>query len=89
MTWGKYGRRPQLQPEDAFVKKTVDLQEALSVRHCVFVLGAAGSAKSQLWRTLQSAQSHLRLGGEKSVSASLNPKAVSSDDLPRFTGTFS
>ena len=81
VTWGKYGRRPQLQPEDAFVKKTVDLQEALSVRHCVFVLGTAGAAKSELWKTLAAAQTYLKVGGGKTQFDALNPKAVTSNEL--------
>ena len=31
------------------MQKVLSLQELFSVRHCVFVLGAAGSAKSQVW----------------------------------------
>ena len=80
-TWGKYGRRPHLQPEETFVKKTVDLQEALSVRHCVFVLGCAGSAKTELWKTLAAAQTYLKVGGGKSQFDTLNPKAVTSNEL--------
>ena len=38
-----------LQPEEVFMQKVLSLQELFSVRHCVFVLGAAGSAKSQVW----------------------------------------
>jgi len=71
----------KLQPEDVFVSKTVDLYEVLAIRHCVFILGPAGSGKSKVWQTLQSAQTHLWIGGDKSISASLNPKAVTSDDL--------
>ncbi len=55
--------------------------ELLAIRHCVFVLGAAGSAKTRVWKTLQAAQTHANLGGGPSVSAALNPKAVSSDEL--------
>ena len=74
----------KLQAEDIFVAKIVDLFELLAIRHCVFVLGAAGSGKSKVWKTLQSAQTHLNIGGDKSVHAALNPKAVSSDDLYGF-----
>ena len=79
--WGKYGRRPNLQPEEAFVGKCVNLAEALSVRHCVFVLGTAGAAKSELWKTLGAAQTYLQVGGGKTQYDALNPKSVSSDDL--------
>ncbi|NWR96780.1 DYH9 protein, partial [Pomatorhinus ruficollis] len=38
----------RLQPEDNFVLKVVQLEELLSVRHSVFVVGAAGTGKSQV-----------------------------------------
>ena len=78
--WGSLGR-PNLQPEETFVVKTINLYEALSVRHCVFVLGTAGSAKSELWKTLAAAQSWLKEGGGKSMYSALNPKAVTSNEL--------
>ena len=38
----------KLQPEDSFILKVVQLQELLDVRHSVFVIGAAGTGKSQV-----------------------------------------
>jgi len=70
-----------LQPEDIFVGKTVDLAELLGIRHCVFALGAAGSGKSSCWKTLQAAQTYLNVGDGPSLVSTLNPKAVTSDDL--------
>ena len=80
-TWGKYGRRPGLQPEESFVGKCVNLAEAMSVRHCVFVLGTAGAAKTELWKTLGAAQTYLQMGGGKTQYDALNPKAVTSNEL--------
>ena len=37
-----------LQPEEAFITKCVQLQELIEVRHSVFVLGNAGTGKSQV-----------------------------------------
>lgn len=37
----------RLQAEDSFVLKVVQLEELLQVRHSVFVIGNAGSGKSQ------------------------------------------
>ncbi len=71
----------KLQAEEVFVAKTVDLADLLGIRHCVFILGAAGSGKTQVWQTLQAAQTKLSEAGGKSVSAALNPKSVTSDDL--------
>ena len=70
-----------LQPEEVFINKVVSLYEIFSVRHCVFVLGAAGSAKSQVWQTLARAQSSISLEGGKTAVAALNPKAVTSNEL--------
>lgn len=43
----------QLQAEDSFVLKVVQLEELLQVRHSVFVIGNAGSGKSQVRAFLQ------------------------------------
>lgn len=37
----------KLQAEDSFLLKVVQLEELLQVRHSVFVIGNAGSGKSQ------------------------------------------
>lgn len=36
-----------LQPEDNFVMKVVQLEELLHVRHSIFVIGNAGTGKSE------------------------------------------
>ena len=59
----------------------LSLAELFSVRHCVFVLGAAGSAKSCVWQALAKAQTNISHGGGKTAFATLNPKAVSSNEL--------
>ena len=63
-----------LQPEEVFMQKVLSLQELFSVRHCVFVLGAAGSAKSQVWQTLARAQTSIEAnGGVTKVGIPLRP----------------
>ncbi|KAL3909005.1 MAG: hypothetical protein SGPRY_009579 [Prymnesium sp.] len=71
----------KLQPEENFVVKCVNLSDMMGVRHCVFVLGCAGSAKTELWKTLADAQTLLKTGGGRTVYSTLNPKSVTSNDL--------
>ena len=63
---------------EVFCDKVAQLRELLSVRHSVFVLGCACSAKTEVWRTLALSQTEF---GEKTVYSCLNPKAISSDEL--------
>lgn len=68
----------KLQPEDMFVLKVVQFQELLDVRHSVFILGAAGSGKSQVWKTLLKTYQNAK---RKPMVSDLNPKAVTNDEL--------
>jgi len=70
-----------LQPEEVFVTKIANLAEMLGVRHCCFILGAAGAAKTKLWKTLAASWSHLNMGGGATQYQALNPKAITVDDL--------
>ena len=70
-----------LQPEDVFVTKICNLAEMLGVRHCCFVLGAAGAAKTKLWETLAATWTHMGVGGGATLCQALNPKAITVDDL--------
>ena len=70
-----------LQPEESFILKVVQLEELLVVRHCVMVLGNAGTGKSQIWKTL--ARSY-NLSGRKCTTQDLNPKAITTDELFGF-----
>ena len=38
-----------------FRLKVVQLEELLAIRHCVFIMGAAGAGKSACWQTLAGA----------------------------------
>lgn len=42
----------KLQAEDSFILKVVQLEELLAVRHSVFVIGNAGTGKSQVMNVL-------------------------------------
>ncbi|NWI39535.1 DYH9 protein, partial [Picathartes gymnocephalus] len=68
----------RLQPEDNFVLKVVQLEELLRVRHSVFVVGAAGTGKSQLLRSLHRTFQKMK---RRPVWTDLNPKAVTNDEL--------
>jgi Cdc6-like AAA superfamily ATPase len=56
----------------------VQLEELLEVRHSVFVVGNAGTGKTQVWKTLFQAYQNMK---RKPVFNDLNPKAVTNDEL--------
>ncbi|XP_063612420.1 dynein beta chain, ciliary-like, partial [Penaeus indicus] len=68
----------KLQPEDSFILKVVQLKELLEVRHSVFIIGQAGTGKTQVWRTLFRTTQNMK---KKPVCYDLNPKAVTTDEL--------
>ncbi|XP_037134453.1 dynein heavy chain 9, axonemal [Syngnathus acus] len=68
----------KLQPEENFVLKVVQLEELLTVRHSVFVIGNAGTGKSQVLRSLQKTYQNTK---RRPVWVDLNPKAVTNDEL--------
>ncbi|XP_072167681.1 dynein beta chain, ciliary [Diadema setosum] len=68
----------KLQAEDSFVLKVVQLEELLAVRHSVFVIGNAGTGKSQVLKVLNKTYSNMK---RKPVLHDLNPKAVTNDEL--------
>ena len=63
---------------ESFVLKVVQLDELLYVRHSVFIVGNAGTGKSQVWKTLFRTYQNLK---KKPVVCDLNPKAVTNDEL--------
>jgi dynein heavy chain len=68
----------KLQAEDNFVLKVVQLEELFEVRHSVFIVGNAGTGKTQVWKTLYKAYQNI---GQKPIFNDLNPKAVTNDEL--------
>ncbi|XP_007433956.1 dynein heavy chain 9, axonemal, partial [Python bivittatus] len=68
----------KLQPEDNFVLKVVQLEELLAVRHSVFVVGNAGTGKSQVLKSLNKTYHIMK---RRPVWMDLNPKAVTNDEL--------
>uniref|UniRef100_A0A8B9HTP5 Dynein, axonemal, heavy chain 9 n=1 Tax=Astyanax mexicanus TaxID=7994 RepID=A0A8B9HTP5_ASTMX len=68
----------KLQAEDNFVLKVVQLEELLAVRHSVFVVGNAGTGKSQVLKSLNKTYQNMK---RRPVWADLNPKAVTNDEL--------
>ncbi|XP_074539499.1 dynein axonemal heavy chain 11 isoform X2 [Halichoeres trimaculatus] len=71
----------RLQQEEAFILKVVQLEELMAVRHSVFVLGNAGTGKSEILRVLYNTYVNLK---RKPVWNALNPKAVDRDELFGF-----
>ncbi|KAH0621501.1 hypothetical protein JD844_022871 [Phrynosoma platyrhinos] len=70
-----------LQPEENFILKVTQLEELLAVRHSVFVVGNAGTGKSQILKTLHMTYSNMKL---RPVWNDINPKAVTTDELFGF-----
>jgi dynein heavy chain len=68
----------KLTPDPAFVLKVTQLEDLLAIRHCVFLMGPAGSGKSTLWATLAAARGSL---GRKTKAVDLDPKVVSPEEL--------
>jgi len=56
----------------------VQLEELLEVRHSVFVVGNAGTGKTQVWKTLFRTYQNIK---RKPIYNDLNPKAVTNDEL--------
>ncbi len=67
-------------PDEVFCLKVVQLEELLSIRHCVFIMGPAGAGKSQCLKTLQEAR-NARDPGMPTKVVDLNPKAVKTEEL--------
>lgn len=58
--------------------QVVQLEELLAVRHSVFVVGNAGTGKSQVLKSLYKTYQNMK---RRPVWADLNPKAVTNDEL--------
>ena len=71
----------KLQTEDSFILKVVQLEELLAVRHSVFVLGPAGTGKTQVIKTLNKTYQNQK---RKPLLHDINPKAVTADELFGF-----
>lgn len=56
----------------------VQLEELLEVRHSVFVVGNAGTGKTQVWKSLLRTYQNIK---RKPIFNDLNPKAVTNDEL--------
>jgi dynein heavy chain len=67
-----------LQAEDGFVLKVVQTAEILVVRHCMFIIGNPGCAKSTIWKVLAKT---LTNDGMTTVTDIVDPKAVTADEL--------
>lgn len=69
-----------LQPGDGdgFILKVVQLEELFAVRHSVFIVGNAGTGKSQVWKTLYKTYQNQK---RKPYYNDLNPKVVTNDEL--------
>jgi dynein heavy chain len=67
-----------LQADDGFTVKVVSLLDILGVRHCCFIIGPPGSSKTEVWKSLMTSVNSL---GQEGKFETLNPKAITSDEL--------
>uniref|UniRef100_A0A667GCJ0 Dynein axonemal heavy chain 11 n=1 Tax=Lynx canadensis TaxID=61383 RepID=A0A667GCJ0_LYNCA len=74
---GSLKRGDKNRPED----QVAQLEELLTVRHSVFVVGNAGTGKSEILRTLNRTYVNMK---QKPTWNDLNPKAVTTDELFGF-----
>ena len=68
-----------LQKDASFTTKTRQLKEILEVRHCLFILGAPGSGKTSVWKTLF--YTNMKYLNEESGHEKLSPKAITGNEL--------
>lgn len=67
------------QKDASFTLKTRQLDEILSVRHCMFILGAPGSGKTAVWKTLfHRARDVVKM---ECAYDKLSPKAIDTNEL--------
>eukprot|EP00102_Acyrthosiphon_pisum_P022411 XP_016659621.1 PREDICTED: dynein beta chain, ciliary-like [Acyrthosiphon pisum] len=68
----------KLQHKNNFILKVVKLVELLEVKHSVFIIGVAGTGKTELWKTLYRAHANLKF---KPYLNDIEPNAVTDDEL--------
>ena len=71
----------QMNPEEEFCLKVVQLEELLAIRHCVMVMGPPGAGKTECWKTLAASRKKM---GQPTKLSDLNPKAISPEELYGF-----
>ena len=71
---------PSLQKVDYFIQNVVDLQDLLSLRHCVFVIGTSGNNKSTTWQILSKVWTKGGVMG-KTIWKDINPKSITPNEL--------
>lgn len=69
-----------LQTETTFVSKVLALHDILAIRHSVMIIGPAGCGKTTIRETL-AASLNYNLPRRVCASESINPKALSGDEL--------
>ncbi len=74
----KVSKNAKLQDEEGFVTKVIQLAEILEVRHCCFIIGPAGSGKTEVWKMLGAAFTET---GAETVYEIINPKAFQAKEL--------
>jgi len=74
-------KRKKEREKESFIidsLQVVQLEELFHVRHSVFIVGFAGTGKTEVWKTLNRTYSKQK---RKPHYNDLNPKAVTNDEL--------
>ncbi|CAF0866110.1 unnamed protein product, partial [Didymodactylos carnosus] len=69
---------PSPTVQNNFVLKIVQLKELFDVRHSVFIIGNAGTGKTQIWKTLFKTYQNMK---KRPQAVDLDPKATTNDEL--------
>eukprot|EP00899_Mesostigma_viride_P003607 jgi/Mesvir1/13247/Mv18980-RA.1 len=67
-----------LHNDPEFILKVVQLSELLAIRHCVFLMGPAGTGRSEAIRTLARS---ITKSGKKVTMRDINPKSITPQEL--------
>ena len=73
-----------LQPDEVFVSKVIQLDDIMTVRHSIFIIGASGTGKSSIRKVLENSYHESE---ERVFVHDLDPKAIEKEELYGYINT--